>query len=116
MPIEIDQPTIKQVASILFEIAKRDIAAQFDKKTAESLWRKETPFVTGAYMGNSNSPSVILAYEAFIGLPDDHPLKKEKEPKTVIKGYQALEPIGFDPNRSIDDLLSHVLPYMPMLI
>ena len=114
MPI--DQPTIAQIARILFEIADRDIAKIYQEKKGERQWRKETPFVIATFVADGSSPSVALAYWAFVALPDNYPSKKKYDPKTVAIGYDSLESIDFNRNKSIDDLLSHVLPYMPILL
>lgn len=63
----------------------------------------ETPVTTGDSQRRGLS-SVKSCYEAFAGLPSDHPLKKEVDPTKVMLGYFGLEGLRFDPSRNYQEL------------
>ncbi|MEA3329243.1 MAG: hypothetical protein U9Q06_00685 [Nanoarchaeota archaeon] len=74
---------ISDTANVLVQAAERLPDSEF------SIGAMCCPAKEGA-------PSVKDAFEAFEGLPDDHPLKKQFDPGQVRAGYEALELFSFD--------------------
>ncbi len=65
------------------------------------------PIRTPATTGDSqyrDLPSVQSCYDAFEGLPPDHPLKREVSPINVMLGYYGLGGLKFDPSRNYQEL------------
>jgi len=55
-----------------------------------------------------NQPSLQWVYETFMGLPRDHSLKKEFNPKEVKKGFENLELWSFDPLNPYSQLADYI--------
>ncbi|MBN2567273.1 hypothetical protein JXB02_04275 [Candidatus Woesearchaeota archaeon] len=63
------------------------------------------------FSADVSSPRVNATFEAFEGLPADHPLKKEFDPVAVKKGYMVLKGIGVHDAWTCDQLKLHL--YLP---
>ena len=65
--------------------------------------------MASAFLDTDLKPSVQSGFDAFIGLPDGHPLKKEFNPDYVRTGFERLSKLGFQPSRSYNELRRHLL-------
>ena len=61
-------------------------------------------FLCGACKSNPNLPSVKSAFDAFIFLPGNHPLKTKFDLSKVTVGYNRLGELDFDPNNNYEEL------------
>jgi hypothetical protein len=94
------------------QITERDIKETACLLVAASTYRGHGSLITVFSVSphTPGLPSVQEGFDAFLGLPEGHPLRNQFSEGDVRTGYAALKRLRFDPNEDYEQLRVHIAP------